>query len=184
MKKIVIILVVVFLYNLCFGNEKDSIPKAKAQNHKKDEILLQHKEKEVKMEKKLKKSKEETKFKYKKFVGIVESVDVEGLAIKVRGIDKKEEVKTFSIGSDVKIRINGKDGKLEEIKPDTHIIIKYEFEDEKLIVKSIYVQEKKYTKEKRETKKHKVKQKIEKKESLQTQSENNITEGNLQEPTN
>jgi hypothetical protein len=156
MKKIAGILVTAFMYNICFGQAQNPAPQA--QNQQTTQVQTQQVEKkEVKAEKK--EHHKEAKVKLEKFVGIVDSVDVANSTIKVKNINKKDDVKTFVLGSDVKIKINGKEGKLDEIKPESHIIIKYEGKIEEAKVKEIHVQLKK---EKKEPKKE---HKMEKKES-------------------
>jgi len=167
MKKIAGILVTAFMYNICFGQAQNPAPQA--QNQQTTQVQTQQVEKkEVKAEKKEhhKEAKKEAKVKLEKFVGIVDSVDVASSTIKVKNINKKDDVKTFVLGSDVKIKINGKEGKIDEIKPESHIIIKYEGKIEEAKVKEINVQLKK---EKKEPKKeHKAEKKEPKPQTNET----------------
>jgi len=174
MKKIVGILVTAFMYNICFGQAQNPAPQA--QNQQTTQVQTQQVEKKEakQVEKKEaqveKKEHKEAKVKLEKFVGIVESVDVASSTIKVKNINKKDDVKTFVLGSDVKIKINGKEGKLDEIKPESHIIIKYEGKIEEAKVKEIHVHLKK---EKKELKKeHKAEKKEPKPQTTETPKTN------------
>jgi hypothetical protein len=171
MKKVISILAAVFMYNICFGQAQNLAPQA--QNQQTTQVQTKQVEKkEVKVERKEhnKEAKKEAKVKLEKFVGIVDSVDVANSTIKVKNINKKDDVKTFVLGSDVKVKINGKEGKLDEIKPESHIIIKYEGKIEEAKVKEINVQLKKERKEPK--KEHKMEKKEPKPQTSETPKTN------------
>ena len=147
MRKIIGLMAVVFMYNICFGEVENPTPKA--QNQQAVEAQKKGMEKkEMKAEKKeMKAEKKGMKVKTLKFVGIVEEVNLSSSTIRVRNIKQEDDIKTFVIGGDVEIRINGKEGRLDQVKPESHIVIKYEGDIEQPEVKKINVQLKRETKE-------------------------------------
>jgi len=164
MKIVVSIVAAMLTYNICFGQEANPAPQAQPQTSSPQVQTQQTEKKEIKKAEH-KVMKKEPKIKIEKFVGIVDSVDVASSTIKVKNINKKDDVKTFVLGSDVKIKIDGKEGKLDGIKPESHIILKYEGKIEEAKVKEINVQSKK--EHKAVKKEHKAEKKEMKKEANQ-----------------